>query len=137
MHAQILIKMQTWITKTSIWEHVWTLIFEQVRTRFVFVLPTILGFQDRISTRPRTQTFKIRLEKESWVGTPLCQNLLFTQSHYFSCIRTKKAKSLQFTHIPMTFPCVLNDLIQYESLNLTVTLYKLKFNKQYYYCREW
>ena len=29
----------------------------------------------RASTRPRTQTFKIRLENESRVGTPLCRNL--------------------------------------------------------------
>ena len=28
-----------------------------------------------ISTQPRTQTFSIRLENESRVGTPLCRNL--------------------------------------------------------------
>ena len=63
---------------------VWTVIFELVPTGLVFVLPlsTILGFHYRASTRPRTQTFKIRLEIESRVGTPLRQNLLWCLSSY-------------------------------------------------------
>ena len=41
----------------------------------VLCLNTILGFQCRASTLPRTKTFKIH---ESRVGTPLRRNLLFT-----------------------------------------------------------
>ena len=57
---------------------VWTMIFEQVQTVLVFVLRLnmIFGFQYRASTRLRLQTFKIRLENESQVGTPLRLNLL-------------------------------------------------------------
>ena len=36
------------------------------------------GFSNRASTRPRIQTFNIRLENESRVGTPLCQNMNIT-----------------------------------------------------------
>ena len=45
-------------------------IFEQFRTGLVFVLRlnTILGFRYRAWIRPRTQTYKIRLENESRVG---------------------------------------------------------------------
>ena len=43
---------------------------------FVLRLNTILGFEYWASTRPRLQTFKIRLENKSWVGTLIRQNLL-------------------------------------------------------------
>ena len=46
-------------------------------------LNTILGFQYRASTRLRLQTFKIRLENESRVGTPLRRNLDGTTFHFF------------------------------------------------------
>ena len=51
-----------------------------IRTGLIFVLHlnSIFGLQYRASTRPRSQTFKIPLEKESRVGTPLCQNLVKT-----------------------------------------------------------
>ena len=54
------------------------MILEQLGTGLVFVLRlnTILGFQYRGSTQPRLQTFKIRLENESRVGTPIRRNLL-------------------------------------------------------------
>ena len=57
-----------------------TIIFERVRTGLVFMLHLnkILGFQHWARTRPTTQTFKIPLENESWVGTLLRQNLLST-----------------------------------------------------------
>ena len=59
-------------------EELWRMIFERVQTGLVFVLRlnTILGFQCRASTRPRLQTFKIHLEKESWVATPIRRNLV-------------------------------------------------------------
>ena len=37
---------------------------------------TILEFQNRASTQLRAQTFKIRLDNESRVGTPLRRNLI-------------------------------------------------------------
>ena len=54
-----------------------TVILERLRTGLVFVLRliTIFGFHHRTSTQPRSQTFKIRLKNESWVGTPFCWNL--------------------------------------------------------------
>ena len=57
---------------------VWTLILKRVRTGLVFVLRlyTILGFQYWALSRPRTQTFKIRLENKSRVRTLLRQNLI-------------------------------------------------------------
>ena len=57
---------------------VWTMVFEQFRTGLVFVLRlnTIFGFKYRASTRPRLQAFKIRLENESRVGTPICRSLM-------------------------------------------------------------
>ena len=39
-------------------------------------LNSIFGFKYRASTRPRLQAFKIRLENESRVGTPIRRNLL-------------------------------------------------------------
>ena len=56
---------------------VWTMIFEWVQTGLIFVfrLNTILGFQYLASTRPRLRTFKIRLENEYRVGTPIRRNL--------------------------------------------------------------
>ena len=57
---------------------VWTVIFERFLIGLVFVLclNTIFGFHYRASTRPRSQTFQIRLENESPDGTPLHRNLL-------------------------------------------------------------
>ena len=56
------------------------MIFKQVQTGLVFVLQlnTILGFQYRASTPTRLQTFKIRIENESRVDTPLRRNLTVT-----------------------------------------------------------
>ena len=64
------------ITRISI--RVLTLVFDHFRTGLVFVLRVniILGFQNQASTRLRAQTFKIRLNNESRVGTPLCRNLV-------------------------------------------------------------
>ena len=39
-------------------------------------LNTIFVCRYRASTQPRLQAFKIRLEDESWVGTPICRNLV-------------------------------------------------------------
>ena len=57
------------------------LVFDHFRTGLVFVLceNTILGFQNRASTRLMAQTFKIRLDNQSRVGTPLRQNLIETR----------------------------------------------------------
>ena len=65
------------ITRSSIL--VWTVIFERFLIGLVFVLRlnTIFGFNYWASTQPRSQTFMIRLENKSRVGTPLRQNLFF------------------------------------------------------------
>ena len=64
----------------------------RVKTGVIIVLRlnTILGFQYRASTRLRLQTFqdstrerilsKTQLENESWVSTPICQNLIYVYS---------------------------------------------------------
>ena len=59
------------------------MVFERFRTRLVFVLRlnTIFGCRYRASTRPRLQAFKIRLEDESQVRTPIRQNLHFKALH--------------------------------------------------------
>ena len=56
------------------------MIFEPVRTGLVLVfrLNTILGFPYRASTQPSLHTFKIRLENEYRVGTPIRCNLKST-----------------------------------------------------------
>ena len=53
------------------------MVFERFRTGMVFVLRlnTIFGFKYRASTRPRLLAFKIHLENESQVGTPIRRNL--------------------------------------------------------------
>ena len=58
------------------------MIFARVQTGLLFVLRlnTILGFQYRASTQLRLQTFKIRLENETRVGTPICRNLKIIHS---------------------------------------------------------
>ena len=56
------------------------MIFEPVRTGLVLVfrLNTILGFPYRALTQPSLHTFKIRLENEYRVGTPIGCNLKST-----------------------------------------------------------
>ena len=61
------------------------MVFQRFQTGLVFVLRlnTIFGFKYRALTRPRLQAFKIRLENESRVGTPIRQNLVVLLSEPF------------------------------------------------------
>ena len=54
------------------------MVLERFRTGLLFMLrlSTIFGFKYRASTRPRLLAFKIRLENESLVRTPIRRNLL-------------------------------------------------------------
>ena len=85
-------------------------IFKWVQSGLVFVLRLnrILGFQYKVSTRPRTQTFKIRLENESRIGTPLCKKFdslicsgLFTQLLLLNYLKGCRKKSP--AHTPFHF----------------------------------
>ena len=67
-------KVLTWI---SIW--VSMLVFGQIQIRLEIGIcaTTILGFQYRPSTRLRYKWFVNCLDKELWIGTPICRSLLF------------------------------------------------------------
>ena len=85
LNNRVLFGVEYYHSSTSIYRRsgnksrpVLTLVFDHFQTGLVFVLcvNTILEFQNQASTRLRAQTFKISLDNESRVGTPLRRNLL-------------------------------------------------------------
>ena len=107
------------------------MIFERFGTGLVFVLwlNTILGFQYQASTLPRLQTFKTRLENESQIGTPICQNLIIItifclQDNHIYSQGSHKAPTKQSADEPSQTFCFLIDLsfgcLIWTSLECTV-----------------
>ena len=59
--------------------HEWNSILTKTTTKFIFGIRanTNLVYQYRTSLRLRNHNFAIRLDLELWIGTPLCQYLIF------------------------------------------------------------
>ena len=99
------------------------MIFEPVRTGLVLVfrLNTILGFQYRASTQPSLHTFKIRLENEYRVGTPICCNLKSTLGgkHWSSQFEPSLESNLRHKKLMHSLFLFLPVLIFFRKKNLS------------------
>ena len=116
------------------------MVLERFRTGLVFVLRlnTIFVCRYRASTRPRLQAFKIRLEDESRVGTPIRRNL-YASKQASVCFPLKGSQrkiycfKTRLCSFPVYFYSFWGDFMffkscKWEKKNMHYFLFKLNWN---------